>query len=191
MAIDAIPRTPPRSLALSLLGINLFLLVGCSGPFLLSCSRRASLAGETEEEPPRLPSSIHTADARASSQLVSGWHAIEQNAWRWTTKQFAVVLGTPRGAVRNGGILRVAFTVPDVVIARLGSISLSASIREVALAPELYGRQGDYVYERQVPAAAFSADSVRVDFALSKAIPPGDDQRELGLVVNRISLESK
>jgi len=190
VAIDAIPRTP-RFLALSFLSVNLFLLVGCSGPFFLSCSRRASLAGETEEEPPRLPSSIHTADARASSQLVSGWHAIEQNAWRWTAKQFAVVLGTPRGAVRNGGILRVAFTVPDVVISRLRSISLSASIQEIALAPELYGRPGDYVYERQVPAAAFGADSVRVDFALSKAMPPGDDQRELGLVVNRISLESK
>jgi len=82
-------------------------------------------------------------------------------------------------------------TVPDVVISRLRSISLSASIKEIVLAPEPYNRPGDYVYERQVPAAAFSADSVRVDFALSKAIPPGDDQRELGLVVNRISLESK
>jgi hypothetical protein len=191
VAIDAIPRTPPRSLALSFLTVNLLLLVGCSGPFFLSCSRRASLAGETEEEPPRLPSAIHTADPRASSQLVSGWHAIEQNAWRWTTRRFAVVLGAPRGAVRNGGILRVALTVPDVVISRLHSVSLSATIQEISLAAEMYGRPGDYVYEREVPAAAFGAGSVRVDFVLSKAIPPGDDPREFGLVVNQLSLESK
>jgi hypothetical protein len=159
---------------------------------LPACSRRQSLAGETEEEPPRIPTTVHMAGPRAQPQLVSGWHAVEHNAWRWTARQFAVVLGSPRMAARAGAILRVNVTVSEVTISRLHHVKLSASIQQTPLAPEVYTKAGDYVYTRDVPAGVFTSDSVRIDFTLDKAIRPGEvDSRELGVVVNRIGLESK
>ena len=168
----------------------LLLIIGlCVFP---GCKRSKRVTGQTEEEPPRAPSTVHVADPNVKSQLVAGWYDVEQNSWRWTSKRFAVVLGTPRGAGSKGAELQMHLTIPDVVISKLKSIALTASVQGKVLPPETYNHPGEFLYLRDVPGNLLSTDSVRVDFVLDKSLPPGNvDRRELGIVVDRVGLEPK
>ena len=159
---------------------------------LAGCKHEPDLAGRTEEETTPPAAVIQVADPRAAPQLVSGWYGIEQNAWRWTARKFAAILGAPIGAARSGAVLRLDFTLPDVVVSRLGSVTLSASVQGAQLAPETYRRPGKWVYQREVPVSLFTTRTLRADFALDKALPPGGtDLRELGVIVDRVSLATK
>jgi hypothetical protein len=146
----------------------------------------------TEEEGPSVASMVHVADPRAAAQLVTGFYSVESNAWRWTAGKFAVLLRPPRGAAQKGARLELQFSVPDPVIAKLKTVSLSAKIGSAALAPEQYAQAGEFTYSREVPASVLDADAVKVEFALDKALPPGDvDQRELGVVVSSVGFQPK
>lgn len=158
-----------------------------------ACKRQERVRVQhTEEEPPQLATTIHAADPRSSSQFVSGFHGIEQNAWRWTEGKFAVVLRVPRGAAEKGALLTVKLSVPDPIISKLNAISLSAAIEDTKLAPETFTQAGEFTYEREIPAAALARDTAKVEFALDKSLPAGTvDQRELGVIVSSIGLESR
>jgi hypothetical protein len=132
------------------------------------------------------------ADPRTGSQLLRGFHAVEGNAWRWTTGKFAVVLKPPVSGARNGATLQVKLAIPDNVMAKMGSTALSVKVGEVALAPETYSKAGEYTYTRDVPGTALGSDSVTCSFELSKYVPSGElEQRELGIVVSSIGFEPK
>jgi hypothetical protein len=157
------------------------------------CRRGApDLAAFTEEEPSRPADTISVADPQITPQLISGWHQVELNSWRWTARRFSIVLGTPPGAAKRGAVLRLQFTLPDIVFSHFKAVTLSASIQGIRLAPETYRRVGPVTYQRDVPPAQLAGSSVLIDFTLDKAVPPGTvDTRERGLVANRVSLETK
>lgn len=164
---------------------TLVLAAGCKR------SERARVQ-HTEEEAPRLATAVHVADPRSAAQLVSGFHDVEQNAWRWTAGKFTVMLRTPRGAAEKGAVLRLKFSVPEPVLAKLKTISLGASIDGTTLTPETFTQPGEFTYEREVPAALMARETAKIDFFLDKALPPGTvDQRELGVIVSSVGLESK
>ena len=157
-------------------------------------SREPDLAAYTEEEaaPPRAAAGIQVADPQAAPQLVSGWWDVEDHAWRWTARKFAVVLRAPIGAARGGATLRFRFTLPDVVFSHFKSVTLSASVAGTPLAPETYRRPGPAIYTREIPAGLLSTPGVRIDFQLDNAFSPGNgDPRELGLIAHGLRLESK
>lgn len=158
----------------------------------MGCKNKKVKVQATEEEAPRMASAVSMGDPKAESQLVTGLYGVEAGAWRWTAKQFTVVLRTPNGSQAKGAKLLLKLTVPPVVIEKLKTVSLSATANGNSLPPETYTQPGDYVYTRDVPASALTGESVKVDFQLDKAIPPsGGDLRELGVIVLNASLESK
>lgn len=159
----------------------------------LGCKRPDKVqVQETVEEGPRLVSAIKMGDPKQETQLISGFYGIEGNAWRWTGKQFTAVLKTPFGAAQRGGTLELSFTVPQVVIDKLKTVSLTASVDGRPLPPETYTQPGLYTYKRDIPADWLAGESVKVEFQLDKAMPPsGADQRELGIVANALSLGPK
>jgi len=162
---------------------------------ICSCKRspeKTALKATTEEAPPPLATVVHTADPQTSAQLLDGFFDVEQNSWRWTKRKFAVNLRPPVDSARNGATLELKFVIPDPVIAGLKTLTLSASVAGVALAPQTYTASGGQVYSREVPGRALAAAAVKVEFTLDKALPPGpNEQRELGVVVNSIALEPK
>jgi len=179
VAIDAIR---PHLLTFVFLAA-LCMVTGCGAP---------DLRDRTEEEPPVPSPEVQVADLRTRTQLLSGWHNVEQNAWRWTARNFAVRLRPPIGAAVKGASLTLHFTLPDVVISRLDSVTLSASLQSLRLAPQTYRTAGRALYVRDVSSSLLSGSTVRVDFQLDKVTVPGaGDTRELGVVVDRVGLESK
>jgi hypothetical protein len=157
-----------------------------------ACKRAHVRHVDTIEEAPRLASLVHMGDRTMAFQLVSGFHDVEANAWRWTMQKFSVNLRPPARAAQQGAVLDLHLTVPPPTIEKLGNITLSASVGGAALAPETYSKAGEYTYRRDVPATALGGDSARIDFQLNKAIPPGEtDKRELGIVASSVALVAK
>jgi len=147
---------------------------------------------EQETEAPPLASMVKASDARRGGQFLTGFYGVEANAWRWTGKQFSVLLRTPADAAQSGASLSVALTVPQVAIDRDGTVTLSASVEGTPLKPATYTKSGQYEYKCDVPAAALSKAAVRVQFSVDKVIPPtGGDKRELGIIVSSVGLQAQ
>lgn len=168
---------------------------GTLGLILMSatpaCHKSHHRQVETEEESPRPASMLAMNNPHAAAQLVAGFYGLESGSWRWTAGKFSVALRPPTGAMVNGARLQLLLTVPEPVIQKLNNTTLSAKVGDTPLEPETYNRSGDYTYSREVPGAALQGDSVRVDFSLNKAIPPGEDRRELGIIVRQVGLLPK
>ena len=157
----------------------------------LGCKRKQAAAVPAGEAP-RMASTIHMGDPQTAAQLISGFYGIEQNAWRWTGRRFSVALRTPYGAAKKGGTLELRLAVPPVIVDKLKTISLSATIGGSTLAAETYTQAGNYTYTREVAPALLAGESVRVDFQLDKSMPPsGADQRDLGVVALSAGIEPK
>jgi hypothetical protein len=158
----------------------------CTGKF-----GRSSV--QNEEAPASAVSFIKMNDAGASAQLLSGFYATEAGAWRWTSGKFAALLAVPPAAAQNGGTLTLAFTIPDVVIKHSGKIALSASVNGKALGSNTYDAVGPAVFTADVPKELLTTDSIKVEFALDKDLPPNSagDARELGVVANSVGLAGK
>ncbi|HJT88660.1 MAG TPA: hypothetical protein VJ732_12410, partial [Bryobacteraceae bacterium] len=95
------------------------------------CKRAKLRPRPTDESGASIASTIHTGDPKLAAQLISGFYQIEQGAWRWTGRQFTVVLHPPLGAAQNGARLEMDFTVPPVSIEKLGAQTLSATMNGV------------------------------------------------------------
>ena len=176
-----------RRLALILLVIVPALVLAPAG-----CKRKKRRPVAVEEEQVGLMTMVHAADTRAAMQLVRGFHSVEQNAWRWTAGAFTVTLKPPAGAAQKGAMLTFKFVVPEVVINKVGPVTLAASVNGTALAPETYSKTGEYTYSRDVPATALTGDAVNVEFKLDKFMPASEqDQRDLGVIMTRVGFEAK
>lgn len=159
----------------------------------IGCKRAKKTRVEaTDEAGPTLAQVVNMADARASVQLLKGFHDVEGNAWRWTMGKFSVTLRPPLNASQKGATLVVKMNIPEAIMGQVKSTTLTANVNGAAIAGETYTKAGEYTYSKDVPASALGADAVTVDFALDKFLPPGAaDQRELGVVVSSIGFEAK
>jgi tRNA (mo5U34)-methyltransferase len=115
----------------------------------------------------------------ANVELLDGWHESEETGWRWTAREFGV-------RVRSAGVLEMRVWVAEESIRQLGAITLSASANGIELAPSVFDAPGLATFSRRIDAAG----TLEVRFRLDKALPAqATDGRELGIIVERISVE--
>jgi hypothetical protein len=170
-----------RSLSLTLILIPL-LLAGAG------CKRRNKSSGQAQ----MLASSIYAGDPNVTSHFAKGFYNVEDNAWRWTSKDFAVDLSPPLHSDQKGAQLVVKLAVPDAVIQKLTSVQLTASIQGSNLEPQVYTKSGQFTFTRDVPADKLQNDVVRIDFTVDHTLPPTEtDKRQLGIIVSEVSLIAK
>jgi hypothetical protein len=123
-----------------------------------------------------------------TTRLLSGWHALEDWSWRWTERRCSAAVSLPAGSGQAALTLR--FVLPDVVLERLGPVTLSATLAGRPLAPETYSHSGEHVYRREVALAGLPPDAVVVEFELDKCLPADStDSRERGLIAVSLRLE--
>ena len=156
-------------------------------------SQRSRVTVQNEEQKPesQLSSIIRMGDPAVASQLLSGFYAIENNQWRWTSGKFSVSLRTPPAAV-NGATVALSFTIPDVIIQKLGKIQLTVSAGGTYLKAQEYDTPGAYVLSADVPPGPqLRADSITVDFTVNKTMRPDGDKRDLAIVATSVSISPK
>jgi hypothetical protein len=165
---------------------------GCKRYAAIMAMIAVSLTISCRHKEKGMASMVNMADPSTASQLVSGFYAVENGAWRWTSKKFSIVLKTPPGSAASGAMLRFRLFVSDDQINRLGPITLSADVDGHQLDPQTYSKPGDYAYSRPIPADALKAASVKVNFSLDKAREPDNvDVRQLGVVASLIGLQPR
>ena len=139
---------------------------------------------------PHAASSVNMGDPVHAAQLLNGFYSIEAGAWRWTAKNFSVLLKTPAGAERSGAQLVLKIFLPDAQVQRLGPMTLSADSGGHSLAARTLNRGNEFTYSTPVPADALQAGFVVVNFQLDKAaVNVQGDARELGVVVTAVELD--
>jgi hypothetical protein len=159
----------------------------------VACKGKPSRVTVQNEEPdagPRLLSTIQMNDPKAAAQLTAGFYAVENNMWRWTAGKFSVQLRTPPAAP-NGATLTLSFTVPEVIVQKLKTIRLTASIAGMELKSQAYDTPGPYTFSADVPASLLTGESVTVDFAVDKTMRPDGDKRDLAIIANSIGISAK
>ena len=160
---------------------------------IAGCRRKPTpkVAATIEDTQGELSTAVLVADPRAASQLLRGFYPVEAGGWRWTMRKFAVSLRSP-AAVTQAATLELKFAIPDMLMQSLKSMTLTAKVNGVALPKQTYTNPGDQLYTQTVPASALKGEALTVEFELDKAFGPSkQDQRELGLVVTSVGLESK
>jgi hypothetical protein len=161
-------------------------LFGCGGPAPLE-----PVEATPGSEPPVLPLSVvHVADPRVAGQLVEGFHQLEGNAWRWTEQRFAVRLEPPPPVPFHDAALELIFTVPEVTIAALGSVTVSAALDGAALGSMTVSEpEENIVFTCDVPPELIGTKPLLAEFSLDDAMPPNQqDGRELGVVAISVAL---
>lgn len=158
---------------------------------LVAC-RRPGKGPATIEPGVALASTVNVADPAHAVQLVKGFHAVENDAWRWTQGRFAVNLQPPVSAAAKGAFLVMKFTVPDIIIRNLKDVTINATVNGQHLPPAAFAAAGPQTLRLAVPAHALAGDAVRCEFVLDKTLPPSpQEQRELGVIVASIGLVKK
>jgi tRNA (mo5U34)-methyltransferase len=110
------------------------------------------------------------------TQLVDGWHLLENGAWRWTKRRFTLAVAP--GAQR----LCLKVTAPPNLQLPL---SLTARAAGALIATHAITAHGDSEYAQHVPPGA----EVLVEFELDRALPPDStDARERAIIVRAIEL---
>ncbi len=173
-----------RRIAL-LLSIAALLNAGCK-------RRHHPNPAATIEEEGELATAISVADPKDATQLLSGFHAVEGGAWRWSMKKFAVSLAPPSGGAQRGATLSLDYALPDAVAGKLLGVSVTATVAGQPVPPCKVTKPGSQTCRFDVPATALKDAAVVVQFELDKAVEPdAADSRQLGLVVARIGFTAK
>jgi SAM-dependent methyltransferase len=111
------------------------------------------------------------------AQLVSGWHELEDNCWRWTERAFSVRVHRRQ---RDNATLRFRFHVPP----EHKKVRLRSHVERIPLSCFEYDTPGEQLYISDIPADAWLDDSALIQFQLDQALPPSSqDRRELGVQV--------
>jgi len=111
-----------------------------------------------------------------ATQLVSGWHVLENGAWRWTERTFSLNLA------RGGQRLGLNVTAPENL---QFPVTLSASAGGREIARHVLESAGNYECAQMAPAG----EGVLVEFTVDRVLAPDEnDGRERGLVVRGVEI---
>jgi hypothetical protein len=139
---------------------------------------------------PRALSSVNMGDLGYAPQLLNGFYAVEAGTWRWTAKNFSVLLKVPPGSAQTGAELVFKLYLSDSQLHRLGALTLNADVAGHGLPSRVFAQSNIYTYSAPVPAEALQRDFVVVNFRLDKAaVNISGDARELGVVATSVSLD--
>jgi 2-polyprenyl-3-methyl-5-hydroxy-6-metoxy-1,4-benzoquinol methylase len=123
------------------------------------------------------------ADPWLEVDLDGGWHAMEDNSWRWTERVFAVSVPTTGQVGDLPHTLRFRFTT-------IRPVRIRAIVNGLCLPECEYISSGEHTYTQPIPPTVLAGDHLSIRFELDKALDPSPaDGRELGVQVKFWSYE--
>jgi hypothetical protein len=140
---------------------------------------------------PQLLSRVEAADPRAAPQMIEGFYPLEQRLWCWTSRKFTVALAPPRSVPGLPMEVVLLFTLPEVIIDKLGPITLTARIDGAEVGSRLYDQPDvGLVFDAEVPENLLSNGRTVVEFELDKSMIVDEvPRRDLGVVFLSAALQ--
>ncbi len=111
-------------------------------------------------------------------RLLEGWHAVEEDGWRWTAREFSFEALLPRERRVSEFALSVA--VPEELLRVEGSVRMRCEVDGIDAGAAQFRTPGAHTFRGSFPDAAAERAMVRFTVAPG-CCPGGDDQRELGV----------
>jgi hypothetical protein len=133
---------------------------------------------------------IRMADLHTEKQLLKGFYQLEAGAWRWTDKDFSVMLKVPEDAAKNGGVLTLQGSLPPESVQN-GPMEVTGEIDGKALEQKSFSKPGEIIYRVDVPASVLTHPLIAADFRLSSTHRVPGDARDLGIIASVIGLRAK
>jgi hypothetical protein len=136
---------------------------------------------------PELLSYLNLGDIRSRPQLVSGWYAIEDGAWRWMAPEAEATLAPPPLDAPAQFELQLFF--PPDFMRRAGSpVTVSVMLNGKPFTSAFYYEPGAHRLAKLVPrellGELLTRPATSVSIRVSPYLPPSaTDQRALGAVV--------
>jgi hypothetical protein len=131
---------------------------------------------------PELLSYLHLGDIRSRAQLVSGWYAMEDGAWRWMSNQAEATL-RPLSVAAQQFELQLFFP-PDFMDRAGTPVTVSVRLNGKPFTRAFYYAPGGQTLSAPVPPELLTQPVTRVTIRVSPSIrPTAKDLRTLGAVV--------
>ena len=131
-------------------------------------------------------------DSSGLDSQLTGFYPPEPGGFRWTKRQFSARLDLTHLARPVTGDLELVMHgyVPEVVIQKLGSLTLTGRFDGHPLTASTVSHAGQFVFRSSLNDGWIAKGIAQVDFQLDKAMAPSaSDGRELGVAVTGISIE--
>jgi tRNA (mo5U34)-methyltransferase len=114
-------------------------------------------------------------------RVLDGWHEMENRAWRWSGREFGVVLENLTGATR----LDFRFEATPALLKSGGTLTMEGWVDGVQLAAETFETAGKHIYSQPIsPAPRHCEVRIWLSHTFPESFPEfvrGD--RELGVIV--------
>ncbi len=125
---------------------------------------------------------LNLGDIRSRAQLVSGWYAIEDGAWRWMAPEAEATLRPLSGQAVQ---FELQLFFPPDFMRRAGSpVTVSVKLNGKPFTKAFYYEPGAHTISRAVPPELLTWPTTRVSISVNPYLPPSaTDQRALGAVV--------
>ncbi len=138
----------------------------------------------------QLLSSVNVANPRGEPQLLRGFYPLEQGIWRWTAKNFSVILAVPPPVEGHQPDLDLRATLPDSLRPYL-PITLSAEVNHQQIGTHVFSELvREQLVTFPIPEGVLTEEPAIVEFTLDKGIEPSEsDGRELGMVVASVAIK--
>jgi tRNA (mo5U34)-methyltransferase len=112
-------------------------------------------------------------------RTASGWHEIEQDAFRWTAKSFALEIVLPLEIALSE--FRLSMHAPDVLVAGGNEVRITCHIGREICGSMTVNYAGPFEFRGTLPPCALHEPVLRLEFTVISSFA-GDD-RELGICV--------
>ncbi len=158
----------------------------------LGCPRNEPMMPieEGEDSPAQLLPSINVADPRSEPQLLEGFYPLEQGTWRWTEKEFSVILSVPAAVPGHQPNLDARVSLPSA-LQDLVPMTLFAEVEDVEVGSHVFNELvTEELVTFPIPDGLLADEAALIKFRLDKALGPRDsDSRQLGVIVTSIAIK--
>jgi cephalosporin hydroxylase len=135
---------------------------------------------------PRPLSEIMMTETKHTDRFLRGFYELQQ-AWRWTSRVFAVSLDPPQ--TERATYLELDCNIPIEIMNEFRSVTLIARVNGVEAGRQTFYKDGRYYFTRYVPVAALRKKPAVVEFELDKSATDSKTGRMLGLIAYSVGLK--
>jgi tRNA (mo5U34)-methyltransferase len=119
--------------------------------------------------------------ANVHARPLDGWHPVEEDAWRWTAKRFAIEAVLPQGGATREFTLQ--FMLPDSQVLAGKEVTVTCNIAGETAGSLTCGQSGAIEFRGTFPPSVANGAAVTLEFTVEGSLQSENDPREFGILI--------